>query len=204
MSNSSTHISDHLVHEIPEPVIFNTWKHHAGWIRGRIHECASDGETALKELATQTVVLGHGLMDLYNGKLSPLGIAQDVLRALAGEKLLDPVKFESWVDENGGYRVVEAPTDGSAWVLRLGSVENRYVHVHPARYAPDTIRVRANVIKTAVLVNAYVVAFGGDPFDIKLVNDVRQTYLDLSPMAKLSASDGLQPMIELLGGHDEE
>ncbi len=203
MTNSPNKLADHLVSEIPEPVLFNTWKHHAGWIRERIQEYASNGEDGLKALATQTVVLGNALMDLYYGRLTPLEVARDVLAVLHAQDLLDPSKYQAWVEEEGGYRVVGAPTDGSLWVLRMGAAENRYVHIHPGRYAPNTLRVRTNVIKTAILVNGYVLTFGGDPLDIGLVNTVRQTYLELSPMAKLSTSEGLQPLIELLGSNDE-
>ena len=41
--------------------------------------------------------------------------------------------------------------DGSAWVLRQGEEGGRYVHVHPGRRTPPTLRVRATVLKTAVM-----------------------------------------------------
>ena len=47
--------------------------------------------------------------------------------------------------------------------------------------------MRANVLKTAVVVRAYVGVHGGDPSDVALVNRVRRQYLGLSPVGRLVA-----------------
>ena len=100
----------------------------------------------------------------------------------------------------GGYRLVEL-SDTSRWVLRLGEV-NHYVHAHPGRYAPHTRRVRANVLKTAVLVLAHVGVHGGDPLDVKLVNHVRRQHLALAPIGKdLAGDQGLGGVIDALRGN---
>jgi hypothetical protein len=186
-----------LLGEVPEPVLFNTWKHHAGALRQRIEEYAAAGAEGLTELAAQVAVLGHELMDLYVGRLSPEDIAAEVLAQLQAAGRLEPEVYNTWLATCGGYGVLTFPDD-SRWVVRPGEVGGRYVHVHPARWAPQTRRVRANVLKTAVLVNAFALAQGGDPFSIKLINDVRQTFLQLSPMRQVTGDQGLQPVIELM------
>ena len=50
----------------------------------------------------------------------------------------------------------------------------RYVHVHPARYSPESRRVRANVLKTAVMALAVVKVHGGDPTDRALLRDLQR------------------------------
>ena len=36
-------LGDHLLGEVPPPVLFNTWKHHAGALRQRIAEAVRAG-----------------------------------------------------------------------------------------------------------------------------------------------------------------
>jgi hypothetical protein len=185
-------------------VLLNTWKHHAGALRQRIAEVAEAGESALQGLAGGLVIIGAELMDLYIGHLSPAAIAGKVLATLQADNLLSLDAYRAWLRASDGYRVLTFPEDESRWVLRLGDEADRYVHVHPARWAPQTLRVRANVLKTAVMVLAHVGIWGGDPQDLALLNDVRRQYLKLSPMGKMSAGDqGINAVIEVLRSSPE-
>lgn len=184
--------------EVPAPVLLNTWKHHAGALRHRIREAAA-ASAGLDELARAMVVIGTELMDLYTGKHSPAEIAARVLEVLQADGLLSPEAYGAWVEEGGGFRVITFADDATRWVLRRGEESDRYVHVHPARWAPETRRVRANVLKTAVLVLALVAAEGGDPRDLALVNKVRGRYLDLAPLGRELAGDqGIGAVIDVL------
>jgi hypothetical protein len=177
--------------EVPPPFLFNAWKHHAGFLRRQIaHTKAAE----LARLPEQLLVLGADLMDLYTGAVFPAEIGGRIATQLGG--CLAPDAYRRWVEEAGGYRVLTLEDD-SRWVLRQGEDKERYVHIHPGRWSPQTRRVRANVLKTAVLVLADVVASGGDPFDVARINQVRQQYLGLSPIAAL-ADGGLRGVIELL------
>jgi hypothetical protein len=179
-------------------VLFNTWKHHAGALRDRIAETARRGEPGLRELAGRLVVLGTELMDLYTGAFTPAEIADKIVALLRAEGRLERAAYRAWVEESGGYAVVTLAEDGSRWVLRPGEEGDRYVHVHPARWAPETRRVRANVLKTAVMALAYAAAHGGDPLDVRLVNTVRATYLGLSKVRALADDQGLSAVIDVL------
>ncbi len=139
-------------------------------------------------------------MDLYLGDLSPIQIAEETVRQLREARRLSVEPYQAWLKECGGYGVITFPQDDSQWVLRMGAEQSRHVHVHPARWAPATRRVRANVLKTALLVSAYVEMYSGDPYQVKLVNHVRQKYLDLSPMREVAKDQGLRPVIEVLRG----
>jgi hypothetical protein len=179
-------------------VLFNTWKHHAGALRDRVAEAARCGEEGLRELAGRLVVLGTELMDLYTGALTPAEIADRVVALLRAAGRLERAAYRAWVEESGGYAVVTLAEDGSRWVLRRGEEGERYVHVHPARWAPHTRRVRANVLKTAVMVLAHAAAHGDDPLDVRLVNAVRVQYLGLSKVRALADDQGLSAVIEVL------
>jgi hypothetical protein len=181
---------------VPSPVLLNFWKHHAGALRRQIAAIKPGDEPALKDLAAELVVIGTELMDLYVGALTPADIANKVVETLQAEQRMHLAEYRSWVVANGGYQVLTFPEDLSRWVLRLGEEAGRYVHVHPARWAPATLRVRANVLKTAVVVLAYVAVHGGDPLDVVLINRVRKQYLDFSPIGRLTGEQGLRGVID--------
>lgn len=180
--------------DVPPPVLFNAWKHHAGALRQRI--AATTAET-LAPLASSLVVIGTQLMDLYTGDLVPRDIAAQVVAHLEAEARFAPEPYRAWVAGQGGYGMVTL-SDGSAWCLRAGS-EELYVHVHPGRHVANTCRVRANVLKTAVMVLAYVGVHGGDPLQRATLNSVRQTYLDLEPLGSTPDTErGLGEIVALL------
>lgn len=184
--------------EAPAPVLFNTWKHHAGALRQRIKDFAVRGEAALTDLAVELVVLGGQQMDLYVGRYAPAEIASLLLDQLGRDGLLAPDTFRAWVETGGGYRVLMLP-DECAWVLRMGAEDGRYLHVHPGRWAPQTRRVRANVLKTAVLVLADAALHGGDPLELARVNRLRTAYLGLAPLGRApDGEQGLGEVIDLL------
>ncbi len=83
-------------------------------------------------------------------------------------------------------------------MLRVADDAHAWVHVHPGRWAPHTKRVRANVLKTAVLVLAHVAVHGGNPRDVELVNRLRTEHLGLSPMREVLVEQGLGVVLELL------
>jgi hypothetical protein len=178
--------------------LFNPWKHHAGAIRRRIAAAASAGPAAVAELAPQLLVIGTELMDLYTGPLSPADVAAGVIRQLTEEDRLDVAPYREWLEGSRGYRVLTLPQDASAWVLRLGDEGGRHVHVHPGRWTPNTRRVRANVLKTAVMALAHAGAHGGDPLDVALINRVRREHLGLAPVPALAGEGGLGAVIEAL------
>jgi hypothetical protein len=185
------------------PILFNTWKHHAGILRLRIRQAAAGGPAALDNLADNLVVMGTVLMDLYLGELSPRAIGEAVLALLCRDNRLSLAAYQTWIAEAGGYRLVTLPEDGSQWVLRVADETDRYVHVHPGRWVPNTCRVKANVLKTAVMALAYTAVHGGDPLDVALVNRVRRDYLELAPLGRdLAGDQGIGQTIHLLRGTD--
>ena len=187
-----------LSHPPINPILLNAHKHHVGFLRDRIRQTVAAGPSAIPALAAELVVVGAKLMDLYHGPFSPTEIGENILVRLRTDGLLEPAAFLPWIEAGGGYRVIEFPEDTSQWVLRAGDDE-RYVHVHPARYSPYTIRVRANVLTTAVLALAHVGIHGSDPLDRSVVNRVRIDFLGLAPVGKdLSGEGGIGAVIELL------
>src|SRR5262245_15108495 len=121
--------------DLPPPVLFNPWKHHAAALRQRIRDSASRGDAGLAALTEQLLVVGTELMDLYTGVLTPAQIAEEVLTQLRTAGRLERDVFRGWVEEHHGYQLVTAVADSSVWVLRCAN-DDRYVHVHPGRWTP--------------------------------------------------------------------
>ncbi len=170
--------------EVLPPVLFNTFKHHAGALRGRIVALAEQGPAALAEMGSRLAVLGSKLMDLYTGSLMPRDISARIIGQLWEAGRLELPAFRAWLAGQGDYAVLSFAEDQSRWVLRLGDEAGRYVHVHPGRWSPATVRVRANVLKTAFLVLAHARIHGLDPMDRDVINEVRRDRLGLAPLAE--------------------
>lgn len=182
-------------HTVPPPVLFNAWKHHAGWVRSRI-ATVSD-EAGVKALADEVVVVGTKLMDFYTGVLSPWVVAERVLGQLRDAGTSDREPFAEWVRAGDGFRLVEVADDQSRWVLRAGNDE-RYVHLHTARYSPHSLRIPGISLKTAIVANALAHVRGLGMADLATVNEARKRFLDLPPVAKLTDDAGLGEVVRLL------
>lgn len=168
-------------------------------LRLRIREAIEAGAAGLQSLAGQVVVIGNELMDLYTGLLNPQQIGCQVISLLEHEGRLGLAAYRPWIAEAGGYRMVTFPEDQSRWVLRRGEEAGRYVHVHPGRRTPQTVRTRANVLKTALMVLVHAGLYGSNPLDVAIVDSVRREYLALPPLGReLSGKKGLGEVIELL------
>ena len=184
--------------EPPHPALLNTWKHHAGWIRWRIGRAVLTGEEGVAGLVPEIAVIGHRLMDLYPGALTPAEIAETVVARLRGANRLDYGPLAAWLEEQDNFTLFELP-DGSRWTVRLGPAAGRYLHLHPGRWVPHTVRVQANTLKSAVVTHAHAKHTGRDPTDLAVVNEARQRYLGLLPVRELTAEGGLGAVLALLG-----
>ncbi len=178
---------------IPEPFMLNPWKHHLGHIRQQIATTAAAGEAALSRLVPQLVILGNDVTDLYLGPLSIPTLLSHLYHHLIRTGRLEPTAYAAWLAANGGYQVVAAP-DGSRWTLRLGydaHASERYVHLHPGRYSPGTIRVRAMVLRNAIVIATYARIQSASVDDLALLNAARAKYLALPPVPTLNPQEGL-------------
>ncbi len=184
--------------EVPPPVIFNTYKHHAGAVRARIARLAAEGEAGLGGVAAAVAVLGTGLMDLYTGPLTPRAVCAWVVEELHRLGRLEPAAYRAWLVAGGEYTTVTHP-EGTAWVLRLGDEEGRHVHLHPGRHTPHTVRVRANVLKTAFAAHVHARVRGEDPMGRRLLDEVRREVLGLPPLGRdPHGAEGIGAVVGLL------
>ncbi|GAB3536365.1 hypothetical protein GCM10027443_26530 [Pontibacter brevis] len=182
--------------QLPAPILFHPLKHHLSYIKAFVANSTATPEADVKA-ALRTI--GGSQLDLYIGPLSPLQISKEVLQYLQEYHLLQPVAYQNYLTTAGtAYRLIPL-SDGTDWVMRWGVVEGRYVHLHPARYAKHTLRVKANVLKTAIAAVLAANKCAESPvMDTPFINQVREEWLALPPVKEVSLSEGLGTMIALI------
>ena len=179
------------------PLTFNCWKHHAGFIKKQI-EFYGGEKISANELQKSLLVMGESQMDLYVGKLSPQKICDEIASKLNSTGVLAFREYKKWLLEEGKeYKLTEI-SDSSVWTLRLGNQEERYVHIHPGRYSPFTLRVKALTLKTAIAVLIINYDKNFTLLDTQQINEVRKKTLNSPPVKKVSSNSAVVRVMNIL------
>ena len=181
---------------IPLPINFNCWKHHVGFIRKQIESVRKSIE--LERLKFYLLKIGESQMDLYFGKLSPSEISEHILNALHRVKIFEFKQYKNWLTKDGrNYQLIKL-NDNSVWTLRLGEDVSRYIHIHPGRYSPNTVRAKATTLKTAIFLLCFKQLGEIKSFETEIVNQIRIKFLNEPPLKSLSSASGLRRLLDLL------
>ena len=124
-------------------ILFNALKHHRGFIRRQLQD------VTMNVLPERLKVLGNSQMDIYYGVLDLPALFSEVVHILTATGLSDEAGYLQRLKDSGGYIEITL-SDSSRWILLHGIEPGRYIHLHPARYSPHSIRVKATVLKTAL------------------------------------------------------
>ncbi len=182
--------------DVPLPVNLNCWKHHAGFITHQIKSIIN--EKQIDDIKFYLLKIGGSVMDLYLGKYSPEEISKQIINSLKRKRVFKPEKYREWLNKDGSdYQFIKLK-DKSFWTLRLGENPEKYVHIHPGRYSPHTIRVKAATLKTAIFILCFLQTGEMQAVDTETVNHVRKKYLSEPPLKSLSKAAGLIKMLEVL------
>lgn len=168
--------------DIPLPVRFNPFKHHRNYI------------LRILESASPELVIGlldpvcNNYIDIYSGTMTPKAIGNAVIDILKSNQVFQADDLIRWVDSKNGYRQIKLD-DRSEWVVRKSNEVERYIHLHPARNGPYTIRFKGSTLKTAYLLKT---GFTGlqEILSLENVNRARMQ-IGLSPVKKLERSKGI-------------
>jgi hypothetical protein len=183
-------------YSVPLQISLNCWKHHAGFIKKQIESIRNINE--LEKLKTHMLKTGGSQMDLYIGKYSPQKIYNQILDTLHQNKIFESQQYKNWLlKEEKYYRHIELK-DKSIWILRLGDDISRYIHIHPGRYSPHTIRVKATTLKTAVFLLFFEQLGEIKSFETETVNQIRRKFLKEPPLKSFASAYGLKRLIDLL------
>jgi hypothetical protein len=181
---------------VPLPINFNCWKHHSGFIKKQIESVRAIKE--LEKLKVYLLKIGESQMDLYLGRFSPADISEQILSALHRIKTFEYEQYRNWLTKDGkDFQLVELK-DNSVWTLRLNDDIRRYVHIHPGRYSPNTVRVKATTLKTVILVLCSENIGEIKIIETQTINRIRKKYLDEPPIKSFSTTSGLGRLIDLL------
>lgn len=180
------------------PIMLNCWKHHAGFIKSKIQEYRESGDFDFPAIRENLLRIGDSLMDLYLGGLLPKEISDYILKSFTRYNIIDRDRFILWLNEGGKeYREISLK-DNSVWTLRLGGQPEKYIHIHPSRYSPLTIRVRAVTLKSAILYIIMDDTGRSVEENILFLNSIRKEYLHQPPLKMISAKSALPQLITVL------
>ena len=182
---------------VPLPVNFNCWKHHSGFIRNQTN-VISQKNFSDAEIKKLMLVIGNSQMDIYLGKLSPEAIGKEILQRLKKSEHYSRRKFKEWIYRNNkDYKLLKI-SDKSVWTLRLGIQSKQYIHIHPGRYSPNTTRVKATTLKTAIAFMIKQDYNSGNKPDLKVINDLRENLFGLPPLKSVNSVSGLGKLLALI------
>ena len=187
------------MYKIDKPVIFNYWKHHFNFLLNESYKLCS--QLRMADLISHLDSLGGSQFDVYEGSLSPLEISNEVANILRNNGHFYRKNYEGWIKkEEKKYQMVTL-SDKSIWTLRIGDDPEYYVHIHPGRYSKHTFRARAMLMRTAVLSACYAKAHNRDPYDLELINYVRDNYMFEQPVKNINKENGLGKLIIKITSH---
>jgi len=175
---------------VPLPVNFNCWKHHAGFINYQVIMRRKNNISAA-QLKKLLLKIGNSQMDIYLGRLSPEAICDEIVIKLKNSGNYSQKKYREWINVQGeGYKLLKL-SDKSIWALRSGNQLGRYIHIHPGRYSPNTVRVKALTLKTAIPFMIKQNYNSPNRPDLKIINNLRKNLLGISPLKSVSGRSGL-------------
>jgi hypothetical protein len=181
---------------IPEPVLLNCWKHHLGFIIDRIRDYNS--KIFLNNLKEDLLNIGNSTTDLYTGNIDPYESASLAINEIRKMGFLDTDKFKQWINETPeAYRCYKYP-DESVWVFRIGTESARYIHIHPGRNVPHTLRVKATILKTAIGAVTLARINQADPFSLPVINEARESLAGLSPVKSILPGSEFVKILEII------
>ena len=131
-------------------------------------------------------------MDMYTGRLSPGDIALEIDQLLKEKGITDKASFQEALKEEGYLSVTLS--DEAVWILRE-AIGERYIHIHPGRHVPHTLRIKATALKTAL---AYQVAQREQRLTGDLHTDINQLRLQLS-LSPVRNIKECRHLLELVG-----
>lgn len=185
-------------YETESPVLLNCWKHHAGFIKSKIIEFRDSEKFDFASFRKNLLRIGDSLMDLYLGELPPYEITGYIINLFIRNNIISRDRFILWLNEDGNeYREISLK-DNSVWTLRLGEQIEKYIHIHPSRYSPQTIRVRALTLKSAILYLILNETNKNVEGNLQFINEIRKEYLNQPPLKSISPKSTLPKLVLIL------
>lgn len=175
----------------PLHILFNPFKHHLGALQQMLQQVAlADLPAALKKI-------GASQMDMYTGILTPEEIFGEIITGLAKSGIYKADDYTAFLVEQGDF-IKMGLTDHSQWILRLSDHPSQFIHLHPGRYSPHSLRIKAAALKTAM---AFKRARQEGQLKGEMLININQVrkFTGLSPVRKLADIRHILRILELMG-----
>lgn len=186
-----------MIKKIQVQITFNAHKHHFRFLLQRIEIWKN---LEWKQVEPELLAIGENLIDLYTGNLSVENICVECVQYFKTKNIDNKITFSNWLHPLE-YRKIEL-SDSSQWVIKKGNDAERFIHVHPAKQSPHTIRVRATTLKTVITLMVCtdkVSQLSNE--NLKTVNQIRTKYIHLSPVKSLQQGKGILMLWELFDSY---
>jgi hypothetical protein len=172
-----------MTYSLASTIKFNALKHHASFLMNTIPEWKNQNMgTIIPELSE----LGDNQFDVYTGHLSVHQITHQVCDYMTNLKITERQSFQKWIGKKHYRELVLS--DCSKWVIRLGEDPEKFIHIHPGRNQEFVFRVKANHLKTAIVI--FIDNQPDSIQDIQLstayINKIRAEILGLSPVRSIA------------------
>jgi hypothetical protein len=175
---------------IPLPIMFNPVKHHLAYVKSIILQFGNS-EIILKEIISH---IGTSVTDIYTGAIDINIICDSVITFLNNNSLSDKNSFCFWAGKNRSDFKKIILSDNSEWTLKFFDHPDRFVHLFPARYSNNSLRVKATSLKTAIL---WITKPNNNEININYLNQIRIA-ANLSPVKSIEEATALTELIRLL------
>lgn len=179
------------------PLWLNGWKHHLNFLLGRIIRYTPSDEEGFITFCDQLKGMGSSVSDLYVGVRTPLQVREGIIQYLVRKKVLDPQAYHDWLESSSSFYRQAPLNDHSRWTLLKGKDPVHYVHVHPSRYSPHTLRINTNHLRSAVAWMAWKKAWPQERLLAETMGMIRSRYLGLSAVSE-AQMQGIRNTIHLL------
>ncbi len=171
--------------EIPIPVTYNPYKHHYKFLLEAVKDWS---RMSWEEIAPNMLLIGNNLIDFYLGELTVKEVANQTIAYFERAGIKGKSEFLEWLDPPHWKKIVLS--DASEWLIKQGNDEKRFIHIHPAKFSPHTIRVRAVTLKTVLALEIEQIKIQAVATqNLVHVNRVRSEFLNLSPVKSLRKNE---------------
>ena len=167
---------------ITVPISYNRLKHHMADVVEYLAEASSADILKLIES------INHNNVDLYSGRYPVEVICRMIISELGKKGVLDKEAYNKWVISGGGYQEIILE-DKSVWILSKGEDNTRYIHIHPAKYGPCSVRFKGATLKTVYHLKSSYQNIPVRP-SLELINAAR-LQIGLSPVKRLVLKKGI-------------
>jgi hypothetical protein len=186
-----------MIGQIPIPITFNPYKHHFRFLLQRIGIWKN---MEWKQVKEELAGIGENLLDFYTGDLTVEKICEECIYFYKTKNITDKISFINWLYPLK-YKKIEL-RDSSEWVIKEGKDTERFIHIHPAKQSPHTIRVRASTLKTVLAIMITNENISPEMNEnLRTVNQIRTANLQLSPIKSLQRDKGIMQLWELFVSH---